>query len=279
MSYKMICIDLDGTLLNSCKKITATTLESLRRAGELGARVVITTGRNYNEACYFANLIGLDFPLITANGAYIRARNTSQAISHSPLGKELVVKLYDLCNRYRVPYCFYTPQTEYYGNFIARIVRFTYWRYNLKPERMAVRKKFLCTKGQWSRLLAAEKERLLKCVVHCYTPAKLSRIRQELLDTNELEVASSGTGNLELTHKGVTKGEGVALLARYFGLQRSEIIAIGDNENDLAMIEYAGLGVAMGNAVERVKEKADAVTATNEADGVAQVVRKYVLET
>jgi hypothetical protein len=82
------------------------------------------------------------------------------------------------------------------------------------------------------------------------------------LATNELEVASSGTANLELTRKGVTKGEGVAILARHFGLQRREIIGIGDNENDLPMIEYAGLGVAMGNAVARVKEKADAVTAT-----------------
>jgi Cof subfamily protein (haloacid dehalogenase superfamily) len=278
MSYKMICIDLDGTLLNSCKKITATTLEILRRAGELGVRVVITTGRKYKEASYFADLIGLNAPLITANGAYIRERDHSQVISCSPLGGERVLKLYELCNRYRVAYCFHTSEREYFGNSLARLLHVAFWRYNLKPERMLVQKQFLLTSNQWSGLLVTEKERLLKCVVHCFSPAKLSRLRQDLLATNELEVASSGTANLELTRKGVTKGEGVAILARHFGLQRREIIAIGDNENDLPMIEYAGLGVAMGNAVARVKEKADAVTATNEADGVARVVRKYVLD-
>lgn len=83
---------------------------------------------------------------------------------------------------------------------------------------------------------------------------------------------------LEFMPKGVTKAYGISLLAKDLGLKQEEIMAIGDEENDLPMIQYAGLGVAMENAVPFVKEAADFVTASNEENGVAKVIQKFVLE-
>jgi hydroxymethylpyrimidine pyrophosphatase-like HAD family hydrolase len=77
--------------------------------------------------------------------------------------------------------------------------------------------------------------------------------------------------------KGITKAYGISLLAKDLGIEQEEVMCIGDEENDLPMIEYAGIGVAMANAISRVKEIADVVTDSNEEDGVAKVVEKYVL--
>jgi Cof subfamily protein (haloacid dehalogenase superfamily) len=277
MSFKLICIDLDGTLLNNRKEISAATLECLRLASKQGVQIVITTGRKYIEARYYSDLIGLDAPLITSNGAFIKAKGSREPLGLFPLGSGPALSIHHLCYKYHVYHCFHTIQKEYSGNsYLQTIFQFTTQAYVRSPARAAVEKKSLYFQRQWRRLLAAEEEPFLKCVAFCASPTKMAKLRQELLDTQELEVVSSGLNNVEITRKGVSKASGVATLARYFGLRPNEIMAIGDNENDLAMIEYAGLGVAMGNATDLVKQKANEVTTTNEHDGVAQVIRKYL---
>ncbi|HAX1100225.1 TPA: HAD-IIB family hydrolase, partial [Enterococcus faecium] len=92
------------------------------------------------------------------------------------------------------------------------------------------------------------------------------------------EIIKTRSMLLEFMPKGVTKAYGISLLAKDLGLKQEEIMAIGDEENDLPMIQYAGLGVAMENAVPFVKEAADFVTASNEENGVAKVIQKFVLE-
>ena len=94
----------------------------------------------------------------------------------------------------------------------------------------------------------------------------------------ELEIVSSWDDKFEIMKKGSSKGEAVAQLAKYFNLKRDEIMCIGDSENDLSMIEYAGIGVAMGNAIDKVKKSAQYITASNTDSGVAKAIEKFVLK-
>ena len=105
---------------------------------------------------------------------------------------------------------------------------------------------------------------------------KLRRVREDLSKIEDIERTSSWYNNIEIMHKGANKGEALKALIKYLGIDREEVIAFGDNYNDLPMIELAGLGVVMGNADEAVKEKADYVTSTNMEDGVAKAIYKFL---
>jgi Cof subfamily protein (haloacid dehalogenase superfamily) len=106
---------------------------------------------------------------------------------------------------------------------------------------------------------------------------KLKEIRDELKEIDDIELASSSRHNIEITRKGVSKGRAVEVLGSYYNIKREEIVAIGDSENDLTMIEYAGLGIAMGNAIDVVKVKADYITDTNNNDGVVKAINKFIV--
>ncbi|MDU1855219.1 MAG: HAD-IIB family hydrolase, partial [Clostridium baratii] len=107
----------------------------------------------------------------------------------------------------------------------------------------------------------------------------LIKAREELesLNTN-MEIVSSWNDNFEVMRNGSTKGDAVRYLANYFGIDKEEVMCIGDSENDLSMIKYAGTGIAMGNASEDIKSVADYVTDTNVNDGVAKAINKFVLK-
>jgi Cof subfamily protein (haloacid dehalogenase superfamily) len=278
VGYRLVCIDMDGTLLNSRKQISEKTKVSLRKAHERGVRIVLSTGRTYADAEYYADLIGIRAPIISANGAYIRDKEQHTLIYQSLLGEKLALKILEVCNRYHVVPNFYTPDREYYGSiFLIMMWKLFYLTNRIKRSKKAVARKYVAGYRQLKKVIEKERDHTVKCVIIDFNQEKMSKIRNELSRIPELEVASSGADNIELNYKGTSKGKGVEILARYYNLEKDEIIAIGDNENDLSMIEYAGLGVAMGNALDVVKEKADYITDTNDNDGVAKVIDKFVL--
>ncbi|MDF2533548.1 MAG: family hydrolase, partial [Clostridia bacterium] len=122
-----------------------------------------------------------------------------------------------------------------------------------------------------------QKNEIFKAVVVDDDNSKLQYIREEVLKTGLVTVSQSLADNIEVMNKEVSKGNAVAKLAEIYNIKPAEIITLGDNENDISMIEYAGLGVAMGNAVQLLKDKADYITADYMDDGVAQVIEKFIL--
>jgi Cof subfamily protein (haloacid dehalogenase superfamily) len=129
----------------------------------------------------------------------------------------------------------------------------------------------------WEKTFEEYKNEILKCICIDDDIEKIKRAKEELLKYDDLEVVSSNYNNFEVMCKGVSKGRAVEILAGYYNIKKEEIICIGDNENDLSMIKYAGLGVAMGNGEKYVKDSADYVTSTNNEDGVAKVIEKFIL--
>lgn len=276
MKYKLLCIDIDGTLLNSEHQVTARTMEAVKRAQAVGVNIAISTGRIYSDAEYYARLVGARAPVIASNGAFIMGPDGSEILYKSVFGQRLAVKILDTASKYKAVPNFHTPYKVYAGNipswlFYHKNIRRGVFSKNLKAQ-------LVLSKKHWEKVLASEQDSILKCELLIKDKAAQQRIRDELESLGKLEVVNAMGANLEITYKGVSKGKAAEILASYYNLTAGDIMAIGDSENDLSMIEYAGLGVAMGNAVDRLKEKADFITDTNDNEGVAKAIDKFILQ-
>ncbi|SKA87653.1 hypothetical protein SAMN05428976_11030 [Clostridium sp. USBA 49] len=276
MDYELICIDMDGTLLNSKHSISELSKETIKKAHSMGVHIVVNTGRIYTDAEYFSNLLGVKSPVIASNGAFIKEKDKDEIIYKNILKESVCLKLIDVFSKYNVNPTFLTPDKIYSSSIVWRI----FMQY-LKLK--GIFNKNLCFQyvpfwTKWDNIFKLEKENIIKCEVMSKDENKLKKIRDELKTIDEIEVASSTKYNIEITNKGVSKGRAVEILSSYYGIDREKIIAIGDSENDLSMIEFAGMGIAMGNAIDIVKNKADFITDTNDNNGVAKAIDKFVLK-
>ena len=271
LKYKMLVTDMDYTLLNKEKKVSDRNREALRRAMEKGVHMVVATGRIYTSARIYAKLLGLDTPIIASNGALIK--DASKTIFRDILSQDTVREMLRLCHKYGV-YChFFTENTIYSEKLINVSLRYTEWnKYMGEEDQVRIR---IVDDGE--EIVEAAKSEVLKAVVFDDDDEKIQKLRDGIMETGIVSVSQSMKHNLEVMNKGVTKGNAVRILAQMYGINREEIIAIGDNENDISMIEYAGLGIAMGNAEEILKRAADHVTGDYQEDGVAAAIEKFIL--
>ena len=121
MKYKMVCIDMDGTLLGKKKKISEINKEIIKRAHDKGVEIVVTTGRLYNNAAYFSKLLGVNSPVIAANGAIVIDQKTNEIIYERDIPKEQCLKIYDILTKYKLPFHFHTTKTIYCNNWMSKI--------------------------------------------------------------------------------------------------------------------------------------------------------------
>ena len=270
---RLVALDLDGTLFNSRKVITQRTLDALRGALEQGVFVVPATGRpviGLPQA--LLALPGLRYAL-TSNGARVWDLAEQQAVAEFLMEKpqvEATLRVLESCDC--ITDLFVDGQRISIASQHARLERI------IAP---AMLNYMRSTRNEVENIYAwlAESSAL---------PEKVSVTFSDLEERNDawrrldalglgLELSSSLPKNLEVNAPGVTKGKGLAALAAHLGLAREQLMACGDSGNDLAMIETAGLGVAMGNAEDAIKAVAGYVTTSNDEDGVALAVERFVL--
>jgi Cof subfamily protein (haloacid dehalogenase superfamily) len=275
VAYKLVCIDVDGTLLNNKHKITERTKEILLKAHKLGIHIVISTGRIYTDAEYYSDLIGLKSPVIASNGAFIKEKDNNKVIYKEVLGEKLSLELLEKFHKHRIKPYFCTPYKFYYGNIMFKIFNVATKIFGGRSNKIDI--EYVYSWEQWQKVLYKEKDNIVKCEIIYRNAAFIHELRNELQNIEQLEIVDSSKYNIEITRKGISKGKAVAMLASFYNLTREEIITIGDSENDLSMIEYAGMGIAMGNALDIVKQKADYVTNSNDNDGVANAINRFVL--
>lgn len=268
-NYRMIVLDLDGTLTNSKKQITDHTRETLIRAQKQGIKVVLASGRPTYGIAPIADQLEL-----ATYGGYILAYNGGEIINWSNrevlhaqvLDSQVLPYIYQCAwdngfaiVTYRDNYVITeTPDDEYVQKEAILNVMQT-----LKVDNFLEYIDFPVPKC----LIVGEAERLHQLEKVMY---------EQLKDTNE--VYRSEPYFLELVPKGIDKAQSLAVLLEKVGIRREEVIACGDGFNDLSMIRYAGLGVAMQNAQPIVKGNADFITLSNDEEGVAHVVERFMLE-
>ena len=273
MDYKLICIDMDGTLLNKKHRISQVSKEALKNAGDMGIHIVISTGRMYADAKYYSDLLGVKSPVIASNGAIIKDKD-SQIIYKSILKESVSQKLIQIFTEHNVKPSFYTPEKAYTGNILFYLIIQYLKLKGITDKKIAV--EYVGSWQKWKQILNIEKDNIIKCEVINKDKNKLGKIYEKLKKINEIEITSSAKHNIEVTGRGVSKGRAAEILASFYNIERENIIAIGDSENDLSMIEFAGTGVAMGNAIYMIKEKADYITDTNDNDGVAKAINHFI---
>jgi len=268
----MIAVDMDGTLLNSKKEISDKNREALIYAKEKGVKIVIATGRLYTSAKWYAKLIGVNVSLISCNGAQIREEEFGDVIYFNFLDKEKCYKVLDICQKYDVYYQYFSETTVYTDKRSYSSVRYVKWNEMIPVEERVPIK---VVEDNYKNIENLD-EGILKFLIISNNYALLNKIRDELAEDNIFELTKSLIDNVEVVNKGVSKGRALEILSGYYNIPKDEIIAIGDNENDLSMIKFAGLGIAMGNSTELIKLNADYITKSNDEDGVASAIYEFI---
>lgn len=265
--YKLIAVDMDGTLLKEDKTISEQTKKAIRRARDKGVKVVLASGRpieGLEKYLKELDLISEDDYVLSFNGSIVQNTKTKEVIRKNILkGKDLTY-LYQIAKQIGVNIHAFstkgciTPKMSKYSELEGTI--------NHIP--------VLITDFN-----TVEAEEDIIKIMMIDEPAILEeaigRLPKELY--SQYTVVRSAPYFLEFMNKDSGKGAGVSALADYLEIKKEQVICIGDAGNDLDMIEFAGLGVAMGNAFEEVKAAADFVTKNNQEDGVAHVIQKFVL--
>ncbi|MGM1533934.1 Cof-type HAD-IIB family hydrolase [Bacillus cereus group sp. BceL215] len=269
MTYKMIVLDLDDTLLRDDHTISPRTKETLMTAQEQGVKVVLASGRPTFAMRTIAKELHLEEYgsfILSFNGAKIINCKTDEELFSSTLSPEIVHSLYDISKEENV--WIHT----YIGDDIITEKNNSYTEIEGQITGMPI--------VEVNNLKEAVQQPVVK-VLMVENPEHLQIVELKLQKQLEgqLSVMRSKPFFLEFTEAGVTKGTSLNKLIQKLGIKREEVIAMGDSYNDQAMIEFAGLGVAMGNAPDDIKEIANYVTDTNMNDGVAKVVEKFVLKT
>ncbi|MHC5269189.1 Cof-type HAD-IIB family hydrolase [Enterococcus sp. LJL98] len=266
---KLVAIDLDGTLLNGQKKITPRNQAALMAAKAQGVKVVICTGRPLPAIHPFLKELNLEEAgdySITFNGGLVQKNDTGEMIEKNVLTFSEVEQLIALAQNLNLPLDLLSEGHVY--NVATSVENQSlYSTMNPLLTHIPVAIEDVQPQLVYNKAVIGFEQTFLD--------AQIQKIPAAIRET--FEVIKSREMLLEFMPQGVTKAYGLSLLVRDLGLHPAEVMSIGDEENDLSMIEYAGLGVAMENAVSVVKAAADVVTKSNEEDGVALAVEKYIL--
>ncbi len=266
---KVLFFDIDGTLVNFDTTIPASTITALRLARENGHKLILCTGRSLGQLQGAIKELSFDGGVLAA-GAYVRYQN--QVIDATTIPGEKLRNIWSFIDEEKLPYivqCVDHTATE--RSVKAHLFDVMEHKYEVDEKQFSTvfaNMEFVESKDDFSHV---EK------VLYYDTSYTVEEIREKLgsqFDVVPMSFMKDGTSSGEITQAGINKAYGMEKLLTYLGKTREDAIAFGDGPNDLEMLSYAGIGVAMGNADDSVKEKADMVTARIDEDGIFLALRK-----
>ena len=271
---KMIGLDLDGTLLTDKKELTARTKAVISRALSQGIVVLVATGRPWMGIPEeLRNFPGMRYAL-TSNGARIIDAQEERVIEEHLLSPELALQALEICGKYDTLQEVYFDGQGYAPADKMAVVE----RYHRNPSMCEYMRNTRIPVDNIAELVKEENRGLDKVQALFADMEERTQAWRELREVSGLELVGSLRYNIEINTAGVNKGTGLVNLGKVLGIKREEIMAFGDGDNDIVMLKEVGIGVAMANAEDKVKETADYITLSNEEDGVAEAIEKLVLQ-
>lgn len=265
IGVKLVAIDVDFTLIGADLKIGERPKNAVRAAVGAGCVVTLASGRMFRATVPFAEELGIiGAPLITYDGALIKTAGTHEVISHRPIPLEQAREVLFYAQARGLHVNVYIDDALYVERYSEEALSY-----------MAHAKVDAAAVGNLADFVTQPPTKLLIIAAEPEVDRLLPRVKAEF--GARLYVVRSMPRFIELTAKDVCKGSGLAALAQRLGVPREEVMAIGDSENDVSMLEYAGVGVAVRNAQSQVKEAADYVTEGESGDGVAEAIARFVL--
>lgn len=283
MTYKLIATDMDGTILLNNKKLSSETIAALRLAKEKGLEIVICTGRPFATVKAYLSQINIDCHVITNNGSVIRDKDHKiQYVNY--INTEPLNRVLSILAKEDIYYHASDEDMTFIDSFIKRA----------KVTWLFVKKKQLPFYMEWYQTIwhtffsknnrkvnfqdyIAAGGKLTSIFIYSEEPERLKALYSKLTEVEGIEITSSANDNLEVLDINSTKGNALKQLIEEIGVLPEEVVAVGDHLNDISMIEFAGLGVAMGNGDEEVIRRADWVTKSNEEEGFSYLVMQKLL--
>lgn len=275
---KLVALDLDGTLFDNSSRISKRNLTAIRSITDKGIHVVISTGRPF-EGIPFDQIKGTGINYaITANGSGIYEISTGKCLYENAMDEELVTPILNFLLTRDI------HMDAFIGGKGYTPVQCVETAQKLTVP-SSIKNYIITTRTRLDNVLQFIHENQLKVqkmTLNFYPAADGTLIDREtvrkfLVSNPSITTVCGGYNNLEFTRADANKGVGLRKLAEILGVNPDATMAIGDTENDLAIIEAAGIGVAMGNATDAVKARADYVTTTNTKDGVAAAIEHFIL--
>ncbi|TSB44899.1 sugar-phosphatase [Alkalicoccobacillus porphyridii] len=268
--YKLVAIDIDGTLLNDQHEVTEEVKEALHAAKKEGVKIVLCTGRPIGGVQRYLqelNLVEEGDYVIAYNGALVQNAHTKEVVSELTLEYKDLKRMYELSLELDCPMHYFDSANLYTPN--RQISTYTVLEAHLTTVPL-----------HYLPVEEAPQHITIPKMMFIHEPEKLDQVIKRIPEDikQSYMLVKSAPFFLEILNPSVSKGNAVKLLAEELGIKQEEIMALGDNGNDVSMIKFAGCGVAMGNAIPEVKEVADHITSSNNQNGVAQAIRELILE-
>ncbi len=276
MPVRLLALDIDGTLLNGRSEMTPRVRASLDAAQERGVLIALVTGRRFRSARPIAQELNSAIPLISHNGALTKDVTTLETISYHPLAADLareIIRIGRACGVDMIvcddPHDLGVMVLEGYSPD-NRALRF----YLEKYSDSIVKVPDLLAHTQHDPIQIMFSGR---CDPMDEFEAHLQAVMDGQIQLFKTRYRKGDLTILDALSTTASKGTGVAAIAHTHGIARAEVMAVGDNHNDLTMLRFAGIGVVMGNAEEELKRAGFALTSSNEADGVAEAIERFIL--
>lgn len=288
--YKLIVIDLDGTLLNSYGQISEKNKLALNNAKEKGIQIVLASGRTTDSVKSIANEIGVQNYIICGNGSLIYDLQKEEIIYDKFIEKKKALQIIDICEKNSIYYNIYT-ENMVIAKTLNNNVLFYYQENANKPDNKKT--KINIVQDIYEYVKNLENQNILKITISDNDVIIFNSIIRKLREVKDIDVLDvehmsrkiikTGTEEskleyyyTEITKKNVDKWYAIEFLMENLNINSNEVLTIGDNVNDKLMIENAGCGVAMGNSAPYVKEVSNLVVANNNEDGVAEAIEKII---
>jgi len=261
----LLAIDLDGTLLGSDKSISDANVNAVALARQAGVEVLIVSARPPFGMDEASRILGLDNILVAYNGAYVLDRVSGKMLLHHPMTSEEAKVSIQLIREHDL-YVGYYCGMEWYVELECEEMRFE--QRSLRRAPNVVTDLIAYAPPQPDKLIVIDLNRQDRL-------AAFHEATHELLPG--LNIHYSSPVSIEIGSKDASKGLALSWIAEHLDIPRSEVMAIGDNFNDLSMFDVAGNAVAVGNAPEAVQAQAGIVVASNDMDGVAEAIYRWIL--
>lgn len=288
--YKLMAIDLDGTLLDSYGNVSEENKQAIKNALENGIEVVIASGRPIMSVKSIASRVGASKYIICGNGAVTYDMDKEEIIYDRFIDKEKVLQIVKICEENSIYYSIYTEDTILTKSLNYNVLFFNQENAKKEPTK---RVKINIVQDIYEYIKSSDNQKYLKITICDDNKVIFTGILKKLREINKIEVLDvahmsrkvikSGTEDVlveyyytEITSENVDKWFAIKDLIEKIGINENEVIAIGDNVNDLMMIEKSGKGIVMQDSAEYIKEKADYVTCSNDESGVAKAINDII---
>ncbi|TDT56524.1 Cof-type HAD-IIB family hydrolase [Fonticella tunisiensis] len=276
MKYKLLAIDMDGTFLDKEHMPTKGNIEYVHKAAEAGVKVVVCSGRIPAALKLILKDMPKNQPVIAGNGSIVYDHN-SRELYYGALERDALIEIINIMRRdfNNVYYHFYDGDIVCSERFDKIIADFYYKLNSTMPKEFGVEIRIIPDSIYY---IDKYNPKVAKVEIFEEDLNLLQSIRDRLEMLPGIEIVSSGFNGIEITNKGLNKGNALEFLVNHYGYSLDECIAVGNDENDVEMIKKAGLGIAVRNAKDCVKEVANYITEKdNDNDAVAEVIKKFIL--